>query len=58
MSAAILERVTMSARKIEFTFEPPEKALDHADERIEAANARRESELRVKESLQFERGYN
>jgi hypothetical protein len=50
--------MTMSARKIEFTFEPSEKALDHADERIEAAKARRESELRVNESLQFERGYN
>ena len=48
----------MPARKIDFIPEPAEKAHDESDRRIEAAKTRRESELRITEILQFERGYN
>ena len=48
----------MQARKIEFISEAPEKALDEAAKRVEAANMRLKSERRVIETLQFERGYN
>lgn len=48
----------MRAKKIEFIPEPAKKACDEVDGCIEAGNARLESELRIMEILQFERGYN
>jgi hypothetical protein len=50
--------MTMPVRKIDFVPEPARKAYDEADMRIEAANARQESELRAADTLRFERGYN
>jgi hypothetical protein len=48
----------MTVRKIDFIPEPARKACDESDMRIEAGKARLESELRITEALQFERGYN